>query len=97
MGYETIDPRDFLNGEAFTEKRFLARTGENDWSAYFDKQILVRGCESVIVPPWAYMLIALRLAPHAKTIRFGNEHDNIVIYRKSRDSKPETTTGNRYE
>jgi len=92
MGYEILDPRDFLNGEPFSEKGFLERASAHDWGSHRDRQVLVRGCDSIIIPPWAYMLMAARLAPYAKTIRFGNEHENILVNRRPGTTERVKTT-----
>ena len=86
MTYDIVDPTDFLDNGLFFEQKFLVKADEHDWSRYRDKKVLVRGCQSGIVPPWAYMLITGRLAPYAQSVRFGNEHDNLVVYRKPKNS-----------
>ena len=77
-----VDIKDFTNGEILIEKDFQLKVEEHAWSSYADKKVLVRGCSDIIIPPWAYMVIAGKLAGHADKIRFGNEHSNIVVYRK---------------
>ncbi len=83
MNYTIVDPTSFVTGKFFREEDFLANTGTADWERYRDRPVLVRGCGTTIVPPWAYMLIAARLSGVAKSIRYGNEHDNIVVHRDS--------------
>jgi hypothetical protein len=80
MPYTVLDPAGFLNNERFAEKTFLQRLDEYDWAALHEKKVLVRGCGSVMVPPWAYMTITARLLPYALSIRYGNEHDNVLIW-----------------
>jgi len=58
-----------------------------DWSRYEFKSVLVKGCNTAIIPPWALMAITARLIPQAKSIRFGNEHDNVVVFRRSGRTK----------
>lgn len=70
----------------FRQEVFEQKIDAFDWSKFGGKKVLVRGCGSMIIPPWAYMLITARLQPYAKSIRYGNEHDHIVVYRK-RDTK----------
>ena len=82
MAFEIIDPGDFLSREFFTEADFLESVDNYNWDRFIDKKVLVRGCKSNIIPPWAYMIISSRLMPFVKSIRFGNEHDNIVVYKK---------------
>ena len=87
MAYSTIDPEHFLSDGIFLEANFLEKAEKFDWEQYRGKQVLVRGCNSAIIPPWAFMFISGKLAHLAKTIRFGNEHDNIVVYRASDENK----------
>ena len=84
MPYVIVDPADFLSEGAFFENKFVENIDRHDWNSYEDKQVLVRGCTSAIIPPWAYMILTSRLSPVAKSVRFGNEHDNIVVYRRKK-------------
>ncbi|MBI5265597.1 MAG: DUF2480 family protein [candidate division Zixibacteria bacterium] len=79
--FSLIDPRDFLAGGMFRQDDFLANVAGHDWSQYRGQRVLVRGCGDVPIPPWAYMAIATRLVGIARSVRYGNEHDNVVIYR----------------
>ena len=81
MNFSILDIKDLLNDGIFKEDAFVQATESLDWSLYQDKKVLIRGCSSSIIPPWAYMLLTAKLTPIAKSIRFGNEHDHIVIYR----------------
>lgn len=90
MNYEIVDPKEFISGGMFREDEFLSLANAYDWPRYQGKMVLVRGC-STIVPPWIYMLITAKLSPFAKSIRYGNEHDNVVVYRSERMSQPTAT------
>ena len=82
MAYEIVDPAELMTDGAFFEDDFINNADRYDWEKFRDKTVLVRGCTSTLVPPWAYMLITGRLSSRAKSVRFGNEHDNIVVYRR---------------
>ena len=84
MVYEVIDPADFLANGAFFQDHFIEQTNTHDWSKYAGRPVLVRGC-STTIPPWAYMLLTGKLVGIAKSVRYGNEHDNIVVYRTARE------------
>jgi hypothetical protein len=84
MAYEIVDPSDLLTNGAFFEDKFLLKADDYDWSRFHGRSVLVRGCDSALIPPWAYMLITSRLVGIAKSIRFGNEHDNIVVFRNDK-------------
>ncbi len=84
MNFTIIDINDLLNNGIFKENDFLEQTDQVDWTLYKDKNMLIRGCASSIIPPWAYMILTGKLAAIAKSIRFGNEHDHIVILRNKK-------------
>ncbi len=86
MTYEVVEPDQFTEGGMFRQDVFIRKIDAFDWSKFSGKKVLVRGCGSMIIPPWAYMLITARLQSYAKSIRYGNEHDHIVVFR-NRDAK----------
>ncbi len=88
MAYTVIDPETFSSKAVFSESEFLENAGGHDWEKYRNKSILIRGCSSRVVPPWAFMYLTGKLVGRAKVIRFGNEHDNIVVYRVPSVDRP---------
>lgn len=82
MNFEILDPIELLENNIFSEASFKDNTARYDWSRFKDKKVLVRGCTSTIIPPWAFMMIGARLTEVAQSIRFGNEHDNVTVYRR---------------
>lgn len=54
------------------EKEFRDWVKEHDWSQYEGAHVFVHCSEDAIVPVWAYMLVATRLEPFAKTLVFGD-------------------------
>lgn len=86
MAYDIVDPADLLTDGAFFEDHFLKKANELDWSKFSGRQVLVRGCNSAVIPPWAFMYITGKLTGIARSVRYGNEHDNIVVYRAPKDT-----------
>ena len=84
MGYEIIDPTELLTNGALYEDQFHQKANNFDWDRFRNKRVLIRGCESKIIPPWVYMFITGRLAPIAKIVYFGSEHDKVVVYQPDR-------------
>lgn len=84
MAYRVIDPQQFTVDEMFREADFIRLIDEFDWTQLKEKAVLVRGCGEIIFPPWAFMTITARAVPYAKSIRYGNEHDNAVVFRRPR-------------
>ncbi|MEL6590186.1 MAG: DUF2480 family protein [Bacteroidota bacterium] len=71
-----IDIKDQLfMGMILREKDFRAWIKEQDWSQYQDQHIAITCSADAIIQVWAYMLLASRLQPYAKTIVFGTLED----------------------
>ena len=87
MIFEALDPQLFTDNGMFAEDDFVRRAAAYDWSRFEDKNVLVRGCGGAPVPPWAFMLLTARLVGLARSVRYGNEHDHIVVYRAPREEK----------
>lgn len=84
MAYDVVDPESFLENGLFAEEAFLRKVDEYQWQQHLGKHVLVRGCRSAIMPPWVFMVLTGRLAETAKSVRYGNEHDNVVVYRQQK-------------
>lgn len=68
-----IDITDFLeNGLILREKPFRELVNQTNWDVYKDKYVAVFLKEDAIVPLWAYMLIASKLAPISKKVVVGD-------------------------
>ncbi len=80
-----LDMIQFLDNGIITEAGFTEKVGKFDWDSYRDKRVLVTGCGTTVIPPWAFMTVAAKLAQVAKVIKYGNEHDPIPIFRKRRE------------
>ena len=55
------------------EKDFREFVKEHDWAQYAGKHIGIICSSDAIVPTWAYMLLANKLQPYAKSVNFGDE------------------------
>lgn len=73
-----------FQGLILREKDFRQFVKEHDWEQYSGKHIAITCTADAIVPTWAYMLLANRMAPHAKTVVFGDlEHLETVLFEKA--------------
>lgn len=54
------------------EKDFRQFVKEHDWTAYTGKHVAITCSTDAIVPTWAYMLLASKLSPYAKSVVFGD-------------------------
>jgi len=61
-----------FHGLMLREKDFREFVKEHNWDQYKGKHMAITCTADAIVPTWAYMLLANRLAPVAKTVVFGN-------------------------
>ncbi|MFA6946060.1 MAG: DUF2480 family protein [Pedobacter sp.] len=61
-----------FQGLMLREKDFREFIKEHNWEFYSGKHIAIGCSADAIVPTWAYMLLANRMAPYAKTVVFGN-------------------------
>lgn len=70
MVYDITD--NLFHGLMLREKDFREFIKDHNWEAYTGKHIAITCSAEAIVPTWAYMLLANRLAPYAKTVVFGD-------------------------
>lgn len=86
-GLVTLDPAQFyapgervvyditdnlFHGLMLREKDFREFVKTHDWAQYEGKNVAVTCTADAIVPAWAYMLLANRLAPYAREVVFGD-------------------------
>ncbi|WP_454803511.1 DUF2480 family protein [Mucilaginibacter phyllosphaerae] len=86
-GLVTLDPAQFyapgermvydikdnlFHGLMLREKDFREFVKTHDWAQYQDKNIAITCTADAIVPAWAYMLLANRMAPYARQVVFGD-------------------------
>ena len=64
-------------------KDFTKKIENIDWGKYKDKRVLIKGCASVPIPTWAYLIITSRLTLHAKQIFFGEPCAAVEIFNKT--------------
>lgn len=86
MAFETVDPADFLTNGIFHQDQFLAKLDSYDWDNLAGKRILVRGCQTAVIPPWAMMRLVTKLVGRAQSVSYGNEHDNIVVWKEGKSA-----------
>ena len=66
------------------EKDFRSFIKSHDWSQYQDKNVAIHCSVDAIVPTWAYMLLANKLQPFARTVVFGSKEDlERALYEKA--------------
>lgn len=61
-----------FQGLMLREKDFREFIKEHNWESYQGKHIAIGCSADAIVPTWAYMLLANKMAPFAETVIFGD-------------------------
>ena len=79
---DTIFLDDFLVDGLIREKDFRAKIEDINWSKYENKKVMIKGCTSVPVPTWSYLIITAHLAGHADEILYGEPCSAVKIFKK---------------
>lgn len=73
-----------FHGLILREKDFREFVKEHDWTQYQGKNVGITCTADAIVPTWAYMLVANRMAPYAREIVFGDKDTlETVLFEKA--------------
>jgi hypothetical protein len=75
-----LDMNEFMDNGVIAESVFLDRIARFDWESLRNKTVLVKGCGTAIIPPWAFMIITARLTEVARRILYGNEHSSLPVF-----------------
>ena len=67
-----------FHGLILREKDFREFVKTHDWSQYAGKHVAVTCTADAIVPTWAYMLLASKMAPHAASIGLFKPFDKHI-------------------
>ena len=79
---EKIELDDFLTDGILKEKDFRIKIDAINWTIYKDKKVLIKGCTSVPVPIWSYLIITAKLSQNAKQILFGEPCSAVDIFKQ---------------
>ena len=83
--------REFADGVEPALRDFVVEMGPalrelleevEDWSAYQDSIVVVKGCGSQVVPPNAYLLAMQKLQGVARKLMFGEPCSSVPLWRK---------------
>lgn len=64
-----------FHGLILREKDFRDFVKDHDWSKYQNKDVAITCSTDAIVPTWAYMILANKISPFAKSIHFGTAEE----------------------
>ena len=77
---ETVLLDDFLDNGIIREKSFREMVDKLDLDNYKDKKVIIKGCASVTVPTWAYLILTAQHAQVVKKIYYGEPRYAVKIY-----------------
>ena len=80
---EIIDLNDFLSDGIIKEKQFKEKIDILNWNEYSNKKVLIKGCASVPIPTWAYMILTAKLTLVAKKIMYGELCSSYTVFNKN--------------
>ena len=81
---ETILLDDFLDHGIIKEKSFRQQIDALNLNNYKGKKVIVKGCSSVTVPTWAYLILVAQLAQVAEKIYYGEPRYAVKIYNRKK-------------
>ena len=81
---ETILLDDFLDNGIIREKSFRKMVDDLDFKSYSNKKVIIKGCASVTVPTWAYLIIVARVAQVADKLYYGEPRHAVKVFDKSK-------------
>ncbi|MFL3008055.1 MAG: DUF2480 family protein [Candidatus Neomarinimicrobiota bacterium] len=81
---ETILLDDFLDGGIIREKSFRKMVDDMDFKNYSNKKVIIKGCASVAVPTWAYLIIVARVAQVADKLYYGEPRHAVKVFDKTK-------------
>lgn len=79
---ETIYLDDFLDDGIIREKSFRKKISAINWQNYNSKRVMIKGCTSVPVPTWAYLILTAQLVQVADDIIYGEPCSSVKIFKR---------------
>ena len=82
---ETLLLDDFLDNGIIREKSFREMVDNLDLDNYRGKKVIIKGCTSVTVPTWAYLILVAQIAQVADKIYYGEPRYAVKIYNRNKN------------
>ena len=79
---KTILLDDFLDGGIISEKSIRKMVDELDFELFRDQKVIIKGCASVVVPTWAYLMLIAQLAQVADKIYYGEPRYAVKVFNR---------------
>ena len=77
---ETILLDDCLDEGIIREKSFRDKVDNMDLDKFHGKKVIIKGCASVTVPTWAYLILTAQIAQVADKIYYGEPRYAVKIF-----------------
>ena len=77
---KTILLDDFLDNGIIREKSFRRMVDDLDINQYQNEKVIIKGCASVMVPTWAYLMLTAQLAQVADKIYYGEPRYAVKVF-----------------
>mgnify|MGYP001250321010 CR=1 FL=1 len=82
---ETILLDDFLDDGIIREKSFRQMVNDLDIDKFVGKKVIIKGCASVTVPTWAYLILTAQIAQVADKIYYGEPRYAVKVFNRIKD------------
>lgn len=77
---DAVDLVTFATGGMFREQEVRAAVERFDWAQYRGQDVLIKGCGSMPVPQWVYLIVTARLVAAGANVFFGEAAKPISIF-----------------
>ena len=64
------------------KKSFREKVSAINWQDYNSKRVMIKGCTSVPVPTWAYLILTAQLSQFADDIVYGEPCSTVKIFKR---------------
>ena len=82
---ETLLLDDFLDDGIIREKSFREMVDNLDLDLFKAKKVIIKGCASVTVPTWAYLILTAQVAQVADKIYYGEPRYAVKIFSRNKN------------
>ena len=79
---KTILLDDFLDDGIIRERSFRKMVKDLNMKEYENKKVIIKGCASVTVPTWAYLILASQVSQYASKIYYGEPRYAVKIFNR---------------
>tara|TARA_B100000029_G_C17570024_1_gene956289 strand:- start:1488 stop:1724 length:237 start_codon:yes stop_codon:yes gene_type:complete len=76
---ETINLEDFLHDGIIKEESFRKKIETFNWKKFKNKKILIKGCASIPMPTWAYLIVTSQLIKNGSKVYYGEKCSAVRI------------------